>query len=144
MIGLIVATHGNFASGIISSVNLIAGEQNDLIGVNFVEGQSSEELKQNLEKAISDISCDEILILTDLMGGTPFNISSTIITSTDNKKIKVVSGMNLPMLMEAVFSREQSGLENLIAVIKESAIDGISDLDAISKIEDNIEELEGI
>lgn len=144
MIGLIVATHGNFASGIISSVNLIAGEQNDLIGVNFVEGQSSEELKQNLEKAISDISCDEILILTDLMGGTPFNISSTISTSTDNKKIKVVSGMNLPMLMEAVFSREQTDLDSLITVIKESAIDGISDLDTISKAENNVEELEGI
>lgn len=144
MIGLIVATHGNFASGIISSVNLIAGEQNDLIGVNFVEGQSSEELKQNLEKAISDISCDEILILTDLMGGTPFNISSTISTSTDNKKIKVVSGMNLPMLMEAVFSREQTDLDSLITVTKESAIDGISDLDTISKAENNVEELEGI
>lgn len=144
MIGLIVATHGNFASGIISSVNLIAGEQNDLIGVNFVEGQSSEELKQNLEKAISDISCDEILILTDLMGGTPFNISSTISTSTDNKKIKVVSGMNLPMLMEAVFSRDQTDLDSLITVIKESAIDGISDLDTISKAENNVEELEGI
>lgn len=144
MIGLIVATHGNFASGIISSVNLIAGEQNDLIGVNFVEGQSSEELKQNLEKAISDISCDEILILTDLMGGTPFNISSTISTSTDNKKIKVVSGMNLPMLMEAVFSREQNDLDSLITVTKESAIDGISDLDTISKAENNVEELEGI
>lgn len=144
MIGLIVATHGNFASGIISSVNLIAGEQNDLIGVNFVEGQSSEELKQNLEKAISDISCDEILIFTDLMGGTPFNISSTISTSTDNKKIKVVSGMNLPMLMEAVFSREQTDLDSLITVIKESAIDGISDLDTISKAENNVEELEGI
>lgn len=144
MIGLIVATHGNFASGIISSVNLIAGEQNDLIGVNFVEGQSSEELKQNLEKAISDISCDEILILTDLMGGTPFNISSTISTSTDNKKIKVVSGMNLPMLMEAVFSREQTDLDSLITVTRESAIDGISDLDTISKAENNVEELEGI
>ena len=73
MIGLIVTGHANFGTGITSSVNLIAGEQEAYRAVDFLPTYSTEDLTQEISKAIDDLKdCEGIIIFTDLMGGTPF------------------------------------------------------------------------
>ena len=96
MIGIIVAGHGNFPTGIMSAVSLIAGNPEHIKAVDFVKGMSSQELKQKLEEQMEALGTSEILVMTDLLGGTPFNVASGIKTES-GKSIKVLAGTNLAM-----------------------------------------------
>lgn len=66
MVGIIVSGHGNFASGLLSTLKLIAGEQENVVGIDFIDGQGSDELKNNIKEAINNFE-DEVFILTDLV-----------------------------------------------------------------------------
>lgn len=143
MIGLIVTGHGIFPTGILSSVKLIAGEQEKLIGVDFKEGQGSDILMENIKKAINDLNCEEILILTDLAGGSPFNVSVIISENIKDKKIKVISGINLSMLLEVSLLRSNLDLDELLEAAKKSAIIGIKEYGE-KKIKENNECFDGI
>ncbi len=105
MIGLIVTGHANFGSGITSSVNLIAGEQEAYRYVDFLPTYGMEELSAELTKAMDELKdCESILIFTDLMGGTPFNVSAQLTHGKEN--IRIIAGTNLPMLVEIVMARK--------------------------------------
>ena len=105
MIGLIVTGHANFGSGITSSVNLIAGEQEAYRYVDFLPTYGMGELSAELTKAMDELKdCESILIFTDLMGGTPFNVSAQLTHGKEN--IRIIAGTNLPMLVEIVMARK--------------------------------------
>ena len=127
MIGIIVAGHGNFPTGIMSAVSLIAGNPEHIKAVDFVKGMSSQELKQKLEEQMEALGTSEILVMTDLLGGTPFNVASGIKTES-GKSIKV----------EAIFSRELMGLEELAEIIRQSAKDGVEDFDSLGNDDEMI------
>jgi len=76
-----------------------------------VEGMSADELKQKILLAISNE--EKVLILSDLLGGTPFKVSSTIMGENPTKTMNVLSGLNLAMLMEAVFARMAHGFDEV-------------------------------
>ena len=136
MIGIIVAGHGNFPTGIMSA-SLIAGNPEHIKAVDFVKGMSSQELKQKLEEQMEALGTSEILVMTDLLGGTPFNVASGIKTES-GKSIKVLAGTNLAMAVEAIFSRELMGLEELAEIIRQSAKDGVEDFDSLGNDDEMI------
>ena len=98
MIGLLVTGHANFGSGMTSSVNLIAGEQEAYQYVDFLPTYSTEDLAGELK------DCEGIIIFTDLMGGTPFNTAAQL--GRDKENVRILAGTNLPMLVEVVMSRK--------------------------------------
>ena len=103
MIGLIVTGHGNFASGITSSIDLIAGKQNDYVAVDF-DGEGTDKLENDLKTALEKLSaCDGIIIFCDLAGGSPFK--TAVVLTASNSKVKVIAGKNLPMLCEISMAR---------------------------------------
>ena len=108
---IILVGHGHFATGIYSSLQLIAGDQENVEAIDFVEGMSADELKQKILLAISNE--EKVLILSDLLGGTPFKVSSTIMGENPTKTMNVLSGLNLAMLMEAVFARMAHGFDEV-------------------------------
>ena len=108
---IVLVGHGHFATGIYSSLQLIAGDQENVEAIDFVEGMSADELKQKILLAISNE--EKVLILSDLLGGTPFKVSSTIMVENPTKTINVLSGLNLAMLMEAVFARMAHGFDEV-------------------------------
>lgn len=108
---IVLVGHGHFATGIYSSLQLIAGDQENVEAIDFVEGMSADELKQKILLAISNE--EKVLILSDLLGGTPFKVSSTIMVENPTKTMNVLSGLNLAMLMEAVFARMAHGFDKV-------------------------------
>lgn len=120
MIGLLVTGHANFGSGITSSVNLIAGEQEAYKYVDFLPTYSTEDLTVEITKALDELKdCEGIIIFTDLMGGTPFNVSAQLGHGKDN--IRIVAGTNLPMLVEIVMSRKfMDDLDGLVESVLET------------------------
>lgn len=107
MIGMIVSGHGRFAEGISSAVEVIAGCQENWKSVNFLATESPEEYRSHLTAAINCLAqCSEIVIMTDLIGGTPFKIAAEL-SIQDNNKIRVFGGTNLAMLLGFIDSRRE-------------------------------------
>lgn len=104
MKGIIVTGHGNFASGIESTMRLIMGEQEKTVFIDFKEGMTNIELSENIEKVVKEIGEKGVLIFTDILGGTPFNEAAMISTKYSN--IYVFAGLNMAMLFEALDCRE--------------------------------------
>lgn len=115
MIGFIMCGHGNFASGITSALELILGEQEDYQVVDFPIGDTATELEKNLDGAVIELSsCSEIVILCDLLSGSPFNFA--ISKALEDERLKVIYGVNLGLLIEIVMKRNQGEpLEKLLA-----------------------------
>ena len=103
MIGLVVTGHGHFAEGMHTSARMIAGENENVKYVNFEDGMSTETLAEKLNAAYNELaSCDGIVVLSDLPGGSPFKTAVECAATHPDKQIEVLSGTNLPMIITAV------------------------------------------
>lgn len=100
MVGVIIATHGDFANGILQSASMIFGQQENVRTCTLMPNEGPDDLKQKLEKAIDSFeNKEDILFLVDLWGGTPFNQASRLIDGYEEKRA-ILTGLNLPMLVE--------------------------------------------
>ncbi|OCG14632.1 PTS mannose transporter subunit EIIAB [Gilliamella sp. wkB292] len=125
MVGIILATHGEFAEGILQSGTMIFGEQENVKAVTLHPSDSPESLKERMLAAIATFdNQDEVLFLVDLWGGTPFNQANNLCGEHSNWAI--VAGLNLPMLIEAYSSRfSMETAKEIASAILESAKEGI-------------------
>lgn len=126
MVGIILASHGEFAKGILQSGTMIFGEQQDVRAVTLMPSEGPDDLKAKLKDAIASLeSQDEVLFLVDLWGGTPFNQANSLLE--DHKdKWAIVSGLNLPMLIEAYGARfSMESAHEIATYILNSAKDGV-------------------
>lgn len=139
MVGIIVTGHGNFATGVLSAAKLIAGTPEKLIGIDFTENDTVETLEEKIKKGIEELNTEEILVLADLAGGSPFKVSATIGVSSD-KNIKVLSGTNLGMIIETALLRDGKNLEEVVAFAKESGVTSIQEFEM--KVKKEIEDCE--
>lgn len=104
MLGIIVSGHGHFASGLVSALQLLAGEPEAVQTVDFEAQDSIEILESKLKAAIDTLGDTAgIMIMTDLQGGSPFNVSMKLALA--DERLELVTGTNLPMLVEAYMSR---------------------------------------
>ena len=144
MTGIIVTGHGRFPEGILSAISLVAGKPDNTAAVNFELGQSSEELKNSMTRAMESLEGDEVLILADLVGGTPFNTAAALRKARADKRIKVIAGVNMAALVEAVFSRPMYGLDELASTLLTAGKEGLRDLDALDSGEEAPEFEDGL
>jgi len=131
VIGIVVITHGNLADELISAVKFVLSQEPSVKFAGVSLEQSSRR-SDNYEEIIDNSikSVDEgggVLLVTDMFGGTPSNISLTFL---DKKNIEVISGVNLPMLLklstvksnvkikEAIKIAEKAGKDNIIVASK--------------------------
>ena len=112
MVGFILTGHGQFAPGLASAIAMVAGDQPAFTVVPF-EGDQAASYGGDLRAAITAMreECDGVLVFTDLLGGTPFNQSMMIAQDVDN--VEVLTGTNLPMVIELLFLRGNATLAEL-------------------------------
>jgi len=105
MIGIIVTGHGRFSEGMLSSLSMIAGNTEALLGVNFLESESTENLDKNLLNAYNELrkTCEGVIIVCDLFGGSPFKSAAMLSVEQDN--VSVLAGINLASCLELIFAR---------------------------------------
>lgn len=104
MVGIILASHGGLAEGVLNSGEMIFGQQENIKAVSLEPSEGPENIKEKMEAAIKTFeNQDEVLFLVDLWGGTPFNQANGLIKGHDNWVI--VTGLNLPMLIETFSAR---------------------------------------
>jgi len=130
VVGIVVVSHGRMAEGLTDAVQMIVGPQEQLEAVALLETEAVEDLMEKIEAAIRKVDeGDGTLIFVDIPGASPFNASARIALAAD--RVKVVGGMNLPMLAEVLVSREGSDLDTLQQLSLKSGRDGIKSLQDI-------------
>lgn len=125
MIHLLLITHGQFASGILDAATLIMGKQQGVETLALTEEDSIDELSNRLESSLVNLNmgCDGVLILVDIFGASPCNIATMSMVKFPN--IDVVTGLNLPMLVEVLLQRNNLSLPELAKLAERSGVEGI-------------------
>lgn len=126
MVGIILASHGEFAKGVLQSSTMIFGEQENIKAIALMPSEGPDDVKAKMKDAIASFdSQDEVLFLVDLWGGTPFNQASSLFEEHKDKWV-IVSGLNLPMLIEAYGARlSMESAQEVASSIIEVAKEGI-------------------
>jgi len=115
-IGIIAVSHCNLAEEMLRVAELIVGPLEACRAVSFKPQQSVDEMIQEMREIIKDVDRGKgVLILTDLFGGTPANISIALL----GPKVEVVCGMNLPMLIKLAACRHDQPLHEVAQLAKE-------------------------
>ncbi len=124
MISVIIGTHGVFSEEILKSAEMIFGSQENVGSVTFKPGEGIDALVGKYNNLINELdSKDGVLFMVDLFGGSPFNAASII--AMKNSNMEIVTGVNLPMILEVLGSREFSTLPELLKIAENSGKDAV-------------------
>lgn len=130
MIGLLVVTHGDLGKSLLESIAIIAGEVKCSASVGLYHGDSPVQLREEIQGKVEALDTGEgVIVLVDFYGGTPGNeVMKLLVTH----KMKVLSGVNMAMLLEIVVNREfTEDLEALARTALQSGKESIQDLNEV-------------
>lgn len=106
-VGIVIATHADYGSALLRAAELIAGPVQDCTCIQVDSTSSVEATVARLQEAVDRLSSDlGVLVLTDMFGGTPTNLSLSLLKS--RKDVEVLTGINLPMLLRVLSNRNLS------------------------------------
>lgn len=100
---IVITTHSTLCEGYLKATNLIL--MNDATGISavpFKENTSPDDFEESMKEIISQHHLQPLIILTDLIGGTPNNVS---IKQLNNNRIQIIAGINLPLLLELLMAQ---------------------------------------
>lgn len=117
MIGIVVVTHSQLGEALIEAAEFIVGNRPaGVVSVSIDLNQNVDKLREKVAAGIKKAGREEgVLLLTDMFGGTPSNISYSFL---EEGRVEVLSGVNLPILVHAMNSRLKMGLSELAASLE--------------------------
>ena len=115
-VGVVIVTHYRLGEEFLQALRLIVPESPEFHSVAIEPSQSVDEMRSKIAGALKAADRGEgVLVLTDMFGGTPSNISLSFL---DERHVEVVTGLNLPMLIKLATFSEEKSLEDLATFIK--------------------------
>jgi PTS system mannose-specific IIA component len=114
VIGIVVVTHGALAAELVNAARTIVGDIPAIAAVSIGWTDDMGSARAAIERALAEVGGGDVLILTDMFGGTPTNVSLPFLSP----KIEIVTGVNLPMLIKLTTLRE-GDLVEVARVIRE-------------------------
>lgn len=116
-IGGVIITHGQLANELLAAAEQVVGELTHISAVSIGWHDNVEAAQAEIERAINSVSDEKgVLLLTDMFGGTPTNISAMFI---EEDKIEVVTGVNLPMIIKLASQKEEYTLAEMADIVEE-------------------------
>lgn len=127
MVGILVVTHGELSAGLIDAMELIMGKQQGIRSMGLYHGKDIAEFGSELEVEMKSINeGDGILVLVDLYAASPYNQAVLHYRNLQDTKCRIISGVNLPMLLELMMMRNaEMELDDLWHSCMESGKEGI-------------------
>jgi PTS system mannose-specific IIA component len=124
MIGIVIIAHGELGPQFINTARLIGlNSEESLLAISVSPTDSPDLLREEVARSIKSVEQGEgVLILTDLFGGTPTNLSLSFL---EDGKVEVVTGLNLPMVIKAINSRSDHDLRTLAKLASEAGKENI-------------------
>ena len=131
MVGILLATHGKLASGLADSVRMIMGKQERFRTLSLLEGQDIDDYGQKLKNEI--IALDDgsgVLVFVDLYAASPYNQAAINKSKIEKVNYKIVSGVNLPMVLEVLGMRLSGmNLDSLTDTALKAGTEGIKNFE---------------
>lgn len=116
-IGGVIVSHGRVASELLGAAETVVGELNHIAAVSIGWNDDVETAKDEIAKAIKKVSSGNgVLLLTDMFGGTPTNISAMFIVEG---QVEIVTGVNLPMVIKLASQRKEISLQEMAKEVEE-------------------------
>lgn len=124
MIGVLLVTHKELAEALIGVCDLILGHQEGIAALSLDPDAPPEASRLKIQRALTQVNNGQgVIILTDMLGGTPSNLTLPFLAEG---KVEVVTGVNLPMLMKLAQLREHQSLGEVALALKQSGQKGIA------------------
>ena len=118
MLGLVLVTHGNLAKEFLAICEHIMGQQPRMATVCIEAGDDMEKRREDIIKSVDKVDDGSgVIILTDMFGGTPSNLSISVMVPG---KIEVVAGVNVPMLIKLISVRSAMALLPAVMTAQEA------------------------
>ena len=117
-VGVVVVTHGQLATELVNSVEMIVGDLPHVAAVSIGWHDDADRAREEISQAIARVDNEElagVLVLTDMFGGTPTNLAVTLVTS----RVEVITGVNLPMLLKLARPQKPTDLISLARDMRE-------------------------
>lgn len=129
-IAIVIGTHGWAAEQLLKTAEMLLGEQENVGWIDFVPGENAETLIEKYNAQLEKLDTSKgVLFLVDTWGGSPFNAASRIVV--DKEHYEVVAGVNIPMLVETLMSRDDNPtFDDLVAHAVETGREGVKALKA--------------
>jgi PTS system mannose-specific IIA component len=123
MIGLVLVTHAGLATELLVAAEMIVGviDQAEVVGIR--PEMKAETVMEAIAAAVEKVSADGVIIMTDMFGGTPSNMSLSFL---EENRVEVLTGVNLPMVIQFVSDRGRLAVTDLACKLKKTGIEGIS------------------
>ncbi len=122
MIKILIVTHGQLAEGLKESARMFFGDMVDELNtLGLFPGDSPEDLQKKITNKINEIDQgDGVLVFVDIFAGSPFNVTAISIDELkESHQLACFTGVNMPLLMEALGSCQAMGLNELINHLEE-------------------------
>ena len=124
MIGILIVTHKELAEALMSVWDLILGRSEGVQAVSLDPNDPPEVSRQKIQRGLTQINNGSgVIILTDMLGGTPSNLALPFLKEG---KVEVITGVNLPMLMKIPQIRQKTDLREAAQVLTQSGQKGIT------------------
>lgn len=119
MVGIVVIAHGGLSEELINTTGMIVEKPPPgVTGVSITGEEEPEDIQQMIKKAIDSVDeGDGVVLFTDMFGGTPSNIALSFLA--DNQ-VEIISGVNLPMLIDIMYTRESKSLAEIASQLAET------------------------
>lgn len=119
MLSLVIVTHGNLATEFVNALEHVMGTQEKIFAFCIHPQDDMEKKRQDLLDLFKDEERDEgVVVLTDMFGGTPSNLSLSLL---DRANVEVIAGVNLPMLIKLASIRKKMPLKEAVEQAQEAA-----------------------
>lgn len=117
-IGLVIVTHGRLADEFLSAMEHVVGPQDQVRALSIGPDDDMEQRRQDILDAVSDVDDGKgVIVLTDMFGGTPSNLSISLL---DRANVEVIAGINLPMLIKLAGARADNDLASAVDAAQEA------------------------
>jgi mannose PTS system EIIA component len=122
MIGLVLVTHAGIAQELVKSAEMIMGTIEGVEAVSINPNDQVDKIRESIETAIRSVDKGSVIIMTDMFGGTPSNMSLSFL---QDNHIEVVTGVNLPMMIKFLADRSKFGVAELAEKLKQCGRESI-------------------
>lgn len=129
---IILVGHGNTGVAFKEAIEMIFGKAPDFIPLTFEPGEGLKDVKDKIVSSVSGVNAEDILVVTDLFSGTPYNAAA--ILALEGKVKDVVAGMCLPMLLEIATSIKNKDIKDIVAMISTDSSEYVK---VLSRVQDD-------
>jgi PTS system mannose-specific IIA component len=123
MIGLLLVAHAGLARELLTAAEMIVGKIDKAEAIGIAPDDQVENIRDAIAEAINTVGPDEVIIMTDMFGGTPSNIGLSFL---DENRVEVLTGVNLPMVIKFFSERTSYGVVALAERLKKCGCESIS------------------